>query len=85
MAEYTFTTTPEQDAAIATNHRLRAPDVPFDAFVTASIQAELEQIAQAFIEARVQRLVDAYRAGTAEQRAQVDAILRLSLVESPRA
>lgn len=80
MADYTFSTTTEQEAAIDLHHKLRAPEKTRDQFVSESIGAELSAIAKAFIEARVQKLVDAYRAGTPEQRAQVDAILKLSLV-----
>ena len=75
MARYTFDTTKEQDYAIALNHALRAPEKTVDEFVAGSIGTELATITSAFIELRIQRLVDLYRVATPEQREQVDTIL----------
>lgn len=82
MARYTFDTTAEQDAAIEVSHKLQSPDTPFDTFVTGAIAVRLKEITDQFIEMRVQKLVDAYRAATPEQRAAVDAVLELALVPS---
>lgn len=77
MPNYTIAVTDEQDAAITARRTHEAPDVKDNAtYVTATVRDRiLKGVVDAFIEARVQKVADAYRQGTADQRATVDRVL----------
>lgn len=79
MAKYTFDTNAEQDAAIALSHQQTSPESPLEDFIVTEIQKRLGGITATYIEMRVQKVVDAYRTATPEQRAIVDQALNITL------
>lgn len=79
MPTYSFTATDEQDAAITARRLKTVPEVKDNAtFVAGAVRDRiLASVVQEFIEARVQKVADAYRNGTAQQRADVDKVLSI--------
>lgn len=80
MATFSFTTTAEQDRALAAKRVTDAPSAKDTAEYVAAVVRDtlLASVVAEYVEARVQLVADAYRAGTAEQRAAVDKDLGLA-------
>lgn len=87
MADYTFTTTAVEEAALTDKRllvnveRVAAGQAEFptnQSFVTVTVRETLmKPMVAAYIERRLQQVADAYRTATAVQRSQVDSALGL--------
>lgn len=79
MPDYTISISAEEDAAITARRLADAPTAKDNAtFITTVAQPQIiGDTLKAFIEVRVQKMADAYRAGTPDQRTAVDRVFGL--------